>query len=1084
MMTARSRHALFCLLALALAGRARAIDFPGGDKPSEADSLLNLNIEAAPQEKDYSRLKASCRGELRYWRGVEGAFPKKPGEPNDSTPKGWKWDSQNHWLSPIGKTSIPANAVLAVPEKGRYRIWLRSHVQAGIRAPVTLRLAGANSAEHVFALQPLTDRLIEEQARQLSLRVEDEPRRAGMLVMPLWIWQYWDAELAAGPTTFSIASASLAARVSTLLVTQSLSFVPNLSAVPDLNNLNKIYYRFRVLPGAKGKPVYTMPGPSVTFHWWFVPPRAAGPLWYSALDVLSYGKPPAGIRGENGRPQIAVGAWTDWINATFCSTAPGPWFTVRPAFNGIEQGMAEVQIAWFPHERAVLKTVAPRIVAGQCLLAAPSHGGEIDYPAAGSDGGAIWGMVAQRFLDHLRTAEEIHDDYLRWSRQAVDKLGLPPDHPRPKKLGIYAPCAVVPQAAAATAQMLAMLGVTASSGLPPDVLQSNGLRRSMMLAYSDWGYLAETHDPCDPTIPGTVHRRLRAQLDAGCKKDPAYAQDVNRILLGDEIGAIVGGEMINYSSDCRAHFQAYLREVLTEKRLTPAFFGVADVRELEYLDRLPKTPTRFESRLYYHCQIFKYRLTADYYRHTTQAVAESFPRAATYANFSPHPALLGGQNMNGSDWFNLARMGGASMAWGEDWASRGSWGYNGLEIVSFEGAWVECAARKHHLPSGFYAVASCGAADHKMLSLVARGIGTIELYGAEPVYAEADASNSWSDSPTAYEEIARGTSALGPADTILAEGRQPPRKVALLYNRTHEIWCTGADGMLCDRALTFAALGAGHYNADLILVEDLVPQELAKYAVLYVNGFNLPAAAIPPLRRWVEKGGVLVAAAATGAFDEYNAPLAATAELFGAQQTYVATSRGRSWHPAALKDHQPLGVVRLQASALTPALEMPLIGVKAVLTPTTGRPVGTFDDGSCAAVVNVLGKGRTLLYGFLPGILYKGDAEGFSSYHLDRLPLVTKPARAALGEPAVDITAPQMELALFEHESGLAVTMNNFAWQRWQEGMSPATLSIRTQREIKNASSSFRGPLSWKRQGDRLLVTVPVPAHVDVIVLK
>jgi hypothetical protein len=59
--------------------------------------------------------------------------------------------------------------------------------------------------------------------------------------------------------------------------------------------------------------------------------------------------------------------------------------------------------------------------------------------------------------------------------------------------------------------------------------------------------------------------------------------------------------------------------------------------------------------------------------------------------------------------------------------------------------------------------------------------------------------------------------------------------------------------------------------------------------------------------------------------------------------------------------------VRLQESELTPALEAPLIGMKAVLTPTGGRSVGTFDDGSCAAVVNAVGKGRTLLYGFLPG---------------------------------------------------------------------------------------------------------------------
>ena len=223
---------------------------------------------------------------------------------------------------------------------------------------------------------------------------------------------------------------------------------------------------------------------------------------------------------------------------------------------------------------------------------------------------------------------------------------------------------------------------------------------------------------------------------------------------------------------------------------------------------------------------------------------------------------------------------------------------------------------------------------------------------------------------------------------------------------------------------------------------------------------------------------------AAASLDEYNEPQPAAAELFGAQQAYVAASSGRSWHPAGLKDHPPLGTVRLQESQLTPALEMPLIGVKTVLTPAGGQPAGTFDDGSCAAVVHSLGKGSTLLLGFLPGILYKGDAEGYSTYHLDRQPLLTKPARAALGEPIVDITAPQVEMALFEHQSGLAVTINNFAWQRWQEDLPPATLSIRTARDIHSVTSSFRGKLTWRREGERIVVTVPVPAHVDVVVLK
>lgn len=440
--------------------------------------------------------------------------------------------------------------------------------------------------------------------------------------------------------------------------------------------------------------------------------------------------------------------------------------------------------------------------------------------------------------------------------------------------------------------------------------------------------------------------------------------------------------------------------------------------------------------------------------------------------------------MNHTDWFNLNRLGGANMAWGEDWASRGSWGYNGIEIVSFQGAWVECASRWGKMPSGFYAVLTQGAAHHKIFSLVSRNIDMIELYTYGPRYAGAEGSNFWSDNPAIYKELVIGTYALGPADTIIADGKQPDRKVAILYNRVHEIFNGGPYGMLCDRAISFTALGNGHYNPDLILVEDLNPERLARYSVLYINGFNLPSATVPVLRKWVENGGTLVGAAATGYLDEYNNPQPEMSEIFGAQQSYLASSEGRGWHPLGLKDHKPLTTLTLQETDLTPALETAVIGSIATLNPTTGKSIGTFEDGSCAAVINSLGKGKTLLYGFLPGILYKGDAEGSSTYHLEREPLITKPALATLGKPDFDIDAPQIEMALFEHESGMVITLNNFGYKRWQKDMAPATLSLKTDREISDVSTSFTGKLDWKREGDRIIVTVPVPNFVDCVILR
>ncbi len=530
-------------------------------------------------------------------------------------------------------------------------------------------------------------------------------------------------------------------------------------------------------------------------------------------------------------------------------------------------------------------------------------------------------------------------------------------------------------------------------------------------------------------------------------------------------------------------------EVLHSKGETPAYFGVENLEYLDYLEHKPEVMTRFNRRLYYYSQLYKYVLSADVYRHYTKAIDKYYPNAVTYANFSPaSPIIEGSQHMNNSDWFQLPRQYGASMAWGSCWANHGRWGYLGLDIVSYYGAWVECAARRHELSTGFYAVARMGGADHKIISLVSRGIDLIHLYDFGPVYSGGDQVNYWSDIPHVYSAVARGTYALGPADTIIAEGERQPRKVALLYNRTHEIWNAGPYGMQCDRALVFAALSYNQFNPDIILVEDLVAEELARYQVVLLNGFNLPTDAAAHLREWVKQGGLLIGTAGAGMLDEYNEPTNAFSDLFGAQQIYMDSSRG-GWHPGRLAGHDPITNLSLQESELTPAMEVPLIGSRVILTPQEGTSVGTYADGSCAAVSNRIGQGRTLLYGFQPGILFKGDAggpAGLGNYRFERSPILTTPLLEHLGTPKVSIDYPQVEMTLFEHESGLAITLNNFGYHRYEndDNMPETVITLRHPRQVTQVSSSFQGELQWEREGDDIIIKMHLPRSVDVVLLK
>ena len=885
-----------------------------------------------------------------------------------------------------------------------------------------------------------------------------------------------------GAIKIEIRSADKNVLATTFALTRSKSFLPNLSPFGDNNTLRRMYYRFKVFPAASEKStMVSIPGQNIGYHWRFRPRGAKDLVWRSNMSDVAYGKGGPPIVGEDGHRDFPVKTWTQWIDVTFSGTGAGLWATAALGFKGIQRGKLEVQLAWYPDPGAILKTITPGIEEGRAVFIMPLSR-EVSpqvLPDIEKDS-PVWGMVQQDYLDRLETASDVHLRHLAWTEAAAKELGLAADHPRPSRLRLISGCYAIPAARPAAVKMLVRLGVNAIERASESLCRENGIEPFYRQSYADWGYPAESHDPCDPAIPDAVYRALEKNAKLGEKNDPDYRKLVSSIKLGDEIGPIAPAGKINASRDCLAHFHKYLTDFLQEKGLTPAFFGVEAVEELRALSALAPNAGIFERRLYYHSELHKFALSADFYRHTTEAARKVYPNAHTYANFSPHPITLGSQTMNGSEWFYLTRQGGASMAWGEDWAwvGPGEAAYHG----SYYGAWVECAARGMNIPQGFYDVINSRSVDHKMISLVSRGVKRIHAYAYGPRYAGAEGSNFWSENKAAYGEILRAACVLGPADEILAEGVPEPRRVAILYNRTHEIMSGGAFGVQPDRIFTFTALGYAHHNADIILVEDLTSAKLVQYKVLYLNGFNLPAAALPVLKEWVTKGGTLVGAAGSGMKDEYGNPLVATEELFGARQCFVTHSKG-SWRHSALAKHEPVGQVTLRETALTPSLQADVAGSKVVLEPTTAEGIATWKDGSCAATLATVGKGQALLFGFMPGILYKGTAEGNSRYIDDRLDLVVKPAKAVLGVPSVEISAKQVEVSRFDHESGIAVTLNNYRYWDEYDKRPVVQLAVKTDRKVISVAASLAGERAWKREGDLIVIELPLPESVDVVVL-
>ncbi len=1086
----RLLSAAAALAVYAWAGTAAAqdLDLLGGN---DAVGGFDLNKEMkdvfAPPD-DLALLKHSHYSELYRWQGVEPATPQKD---VDYATCAWKAGPElpmppRVLTAPLRKGE--AWTMVDIPEMREYRVWLGYQADPGKPLPVTLTLGGSNRLSHIFGKVVVSHEVQgDELERTLPIRFEDELNRMKRHSLPVMVWEYVDLRLQPGSTRFALQSDHPEARVDGVFISASrTAFNPCKSAMEGVGNLYRTLCRFRVTEAKPQVAAYSVPSVSLGYHWRRILRGQSEPIWYSRLGTADK----LGFVGEDGKPAIPVGTWTRWVEVTEdvmdgrWARGGGPWATVSIPFEGVAEGRSEVQVAWYPHEGAVLKTLTPGISNGRAVFMIPVE--SLSDAQVTDDAAGAWGMRSPEVLARLESAEDVHLRHFAWGRDALAELGAATNNPRPRLINITTSFSPAPAARGIAARMLEALGINDVGNLDSELRRELRLDEPVVrISAADSEYLCLTHEPLDPVAEKNFEASLRKRAKSilqGREANPPLVC----IKMGDEIGSEGGGSTINGFASSLKAFHDYLRARLVDLGTNAAYYGVTQVEELPFLDHIPERAGVHAGRLYNDSERFKFVHTALYYAQITRAAERVFPRVQTYCNFSPHPPMFG-QHMNGSDWFALTRHGGASMAWGECWASggdgKGSWGFNGFEVVSYYGAWVECAARtRGGLPAGFYAVGTTGGSDRKIFSLLPRGIHWITAYSWGPLYAGAEGSNFWSENPKVYAQVARATHALGPADAIIAQGRREPRRAGVLYNRTHEIWNRADGGFQTERLLQFAALSHAHIPTEILLEEDCTAEGLSGYKVLYVQGYNFEQRTLDALRRWVEAGGILVAAAGTAMRDESNTAVGAGESLFGARQRPAGETTG-GWHPLRLPDHTPIDKLTLQETELTPALIADVIGVKVVLTPTTGTSVGTFADGSCAAVMRALGKGRTLLFGVQPGMLYKGTAAGGSRYMLERMPLVTKPATLAVGRMRVEYSEPQTEAWLFEHDGQAAVTLNNFA-HYLEPADRPTVLTVQTDVAVKEVVSTLRGPLKWTREGDRIRVEMTAPETVDVVMFK
>jgi hypothetical protein len=1076
------------LLLLLAAGLASAAGFDRMKSVGADDDLVaGLLTDMKQGASDFDKLPDSVWLRVADWAGVEPVATRKTVKTDEVF--AWKAEalpgqreygdimmSQEFPLRQAAKALGSKGAIkarLAVPSDGAYRLWFSYPAMRGKANPFKVELTGANAAAHDFGAFAPGDSLGRELEERHPIRFETGGDRELPFTGPSMIWEFFDLDLKKGLTDVAVTPGAAGVQVECLFLTRSKSFTPARNLEKDANTLTRHYLRYRY---AGGKASAVQLNSFIVYQWTHHQPNMDRHLYYGSVgDILS----------EAGKPVLPAGQWSAWVDATESMTSTGPYATdnltlTDAAKQPVEEGVLEVQLAWYRDTNAVFRTIRCPVSEGKTRYSLPTESLTYEAPPATNLAAGVWGVRSADYAGRFRSEPEMLEVVYRY----IAAANLSSPAVLPERIKFITSCRVLTGAQDALIPHLKNVGFNWLLDVGPALVEKHGLHPGGFLHYQAPGLMGDSHDPLDPAFEANVTAYLKRGLSrrADGEPDPGDLDRVEFVKMGDEIGPVVPAPFVNGLTDDRLAFQAYLADQLKARGKGVEFLGVTNLADVEYRTELPPDAGKAQRRAYYFSRRYQWVLTDEYYVRYSRALNAVFPKAVTWCNYTPGSFMFAGV-MSGSDWFALSRGRGVGLAWGEDWL--GGESMAGVQTVGYYGAIVECAARKRNLPQGFFVVGRTGSLDRKALMLIARGHTLIYFYDWGPEFSRG-AVDTFSHVPATYGQIGRAARAVGPADLILAEGKREPAKVALLYNETQEFWRGAWADAHFNRLLTYLALQHAHLPVDVILEEDLTAEGLASYKTVFVQGLNMTQSGMKALAEWVKAGGVLVAAAGTGLYDEFNEPSAAMTDLAGARQRLAAFSGG-DLAPKEIPSNRPIDTLTLKVSELTPVAALAVVGPKVVLEPAAAdaEVVGTYADGTAGAVMRPVGKGRVLLLGVLPGHLYRQnaplDAAGHpTTYTAERRSVIEKPARAGAGEGRVTYSEPLTEAILVEHASGLAVTLADFSGKSNQV----ATLSVATARPVKDVVSTLRGKLEWKQANGVVTVACPVPETVDVVILR
>ena len=400
--------------------------------------------------------------------------------------------------------------------------------------------------------------------------------------------------------------------------------------------------------------------------------------------------------------------------------------------------------------------------------------------------------------------------------------------------------------------------------------------------------------------------------------------------------------------------------------------GATDIPKDTTVTYDPKSPW------YYYSQLYMLEIGLGNYAKLVQQVNDAFKgEVLAGANYPPLANFM----VSETQFIRPFKTKALSLAWGEDYTWQAP--EFSTQVTGYTMSAFRAGAKYHNTPIMMYIMPHTPGNTPTSLrrsfyTAVAHGMTLVNFFCATPLSVGGTENYIDTDDLPMWKTIHDVTHEIGQFEDYVLDGKVEKAKVGLLLSSVDDI-IVGDSNMKggihnLERKGIYYALRHAQVPVDMLSEDDLLDGNADGYKVIYVTQEYLHSNAIKALTKFVENGGTVVGLCGGGMYDELQHLNPEAEKLWGASGPKI--EKDEKLTMILPKQDLPLykatdSVNFINANA--GVKNVPVIVWKQPLKPadkSTAQVIATFADGSPAAIKNRLGKGETILYGFLPATAY------------------------------------------------------------------------------------------------------------------